>query len=117
MLGAYAHGRHSIDIPMIEKAGREVFGRSTTAEPDRARLGSRAGVGLVVAAGLALATLVVFALYGGWRQFVAPTSLATASPTSLPSASAARRTTLAASSAAATTSRPRGPRAQARRGR
>ena len=28
MLGAYAHGRHSIDIPMIEKAGREVFGRS-----------------------------------------------------------------------------------------
>jgi general secretion pathway protein A len=29
MLGAYAHGRHSIDIPMIEKAGREVFGRPT----------------------------------------------------------------------------------------
>ncbi|MEO8312816.1 MAG: AAA family ATPase [Caldimonas sp.] len=89
MLGAYAHGRHNIDIPMIEKASREVFGRSTAAAPDRARLGKSAGLGLVVAAGLALATLVAFAFYGGWRQFVAPTSLAAAaSPASAPSASA-----------------------------
>ena len=35
MLGAYAHGRHSIDVAMIEKAAREVFGRSETAAPDR----------------------------------------------------------------------------------
>src|SRR5678816_4124279 len=53
MLGAYAHGRHSIDIPMIEKADREVFGRSTAAEPDRKRFGSSVGIGVVVAAGLA----------------------------------------------------------------
>jgi general secretion pathway protein A len=45
MLGAYAHGRHSIDIPMIEKAGREVFGRPTAEVPDRNRFGSSAGIG------------------------------------------------------------------------
>ena len=88
MLGAYAHGRHSIDIPMIEKAGREVFGRSTDAVPDRKRLGSTVGIGLVVAAGLALATLVGFALYGGWRQLAAPTPLAAAGPASAPAAAA-----------------------------
>ena len=113
MLGAYAHGRHNIDIPMIEKAGREVFGRSTAAAPDRSRLGSRAGVGLVVAAGLALATLIAFAIYGGWRQLAAPTSLAAASPASAaaPSASAARPTPPAASSVPvpAATSRPTSP--------
>ncbi|MEO5845589.1 MAG: AAA family ATPase [Caldimonas sp.] len=100
MLGAYAHGRHSIDIPMIEKAGREVFGRPTAAAPDGARLGSNAGLGLVVAAGLALATLIAFALYGGWRQIIAPTSLAAASPASAPGAgtSAARPASPAASS-------------------
>jgi general secretion pathway protein A len=79
MLGAYAHGRHSIDIPMIEKAGREVFGRPTAEVPDRNRFGSMAGIGLV-AGGVALAALIGFALYGGWRQLAAPTSLAAASP-------------------------------------
>jgi general secretion pathway protein A len=38
MLGAYAHSRHNIDVPMIEKAGREVFGRATPAPPDPARI-------------------------------------------------------------------------------
>jgi len=92
MLGAYAHGRHSIDVPMIEKAGREVFGRSTDAEPDRKRFGSSAGIGLLVAAGLALAALVGFALYGGWRQLAASTSIAAAGPASAPAASATRAT-------------------------
>jgi general secretion pathway protein A len=88
MLGAYAHGRHSIDIPMIEKAGREVFGRPTAAVEDRPRFGSTAGMALVVVAGLALATLVAFALYGGWRQLATPTSVAVAGPASAPAAGA-----------------------------
>src|SRR4051794_16635504 len=33
MLGAYAHGRHTIDISMVEKAGREVFGRMPNSTP------------------------------------------------------------------------------------
>jgi general secretion pathway protein A len=108
MLGAYAHSRHNIDVPMIEKAAREVFGRSTAAVPDRARLGSHAGLGLVIAAGLALATLIAFAVYGGWRQFVTPTSLAAASPASAPGAGAsgARPTSAAASPAPLPGSRP-----------
>jgi general secretion pathway protein A len=88
MLGAYAHGRHSVDIAMIEKAGREVFGRATAAVPDRAHFGSTAGIGLVVAAGLAVAALVGLALYGGWRQLAAPTSVAAAGAASAPPAGA-----------------------------
>jgi len=101
MLGAYAHGRHSIDIPMIEKAGREVFGRPAAPAPDRTRLGSTAGIGLVVAAGLALAALIGFALYGGWRQLAAPTAVAAAGPASAPApgASASPSPAVAASSA------------------
>ena len=82
MLGAYAHGRHSIDVPMIDKAAREVFGRSTSAAPDRSRLGSGAGLGLVVAAGVALAALIGVAAYGGWRQFSTTTAVAAANPAS-----------------------------------
>ncbi|HSC63688.1 MAG TPA: AAA family ATPase [Caldimonas sp.] len=105
MLGAYAHGRHSIDIPMIEKAGREVFGRSTAEAPERARFGSTAGIGLVVAAGLVLATLIGFAVFAGWRQLAAPTPLVAAGPASAPAtgASAARSTPTAASAAAPAT--------------
>ena len=119
MLGAYAHGRHSIDVPMIEKADREVFGRSTAADPDRKRLGSTAGIGLVVAAGLALAALVGFALYGGWRQLAAPTSLAAAGPASAPAAaaSAARATPPAAPPPAASAAPRARLRARARPGR
>ena len=58
MLGAYAHSRHNIDVPMIEKAGREVFGRPTPAAPDPARIRNGAGVAFVVAGGLALAAAV-----------------------------------------------------------
>jgi general secretion pathway protein A len=108
MLGAYAHGRHNIDIPMIEKAGREVFGRTTAAVPDRPRFGSTAGMGLVVAAGLALAALVAFALYGGWRQLATPTSVAVAGPASAPAAGAsATRATPAAASAPAPAPTPK----------
>ena len=68
MLGAYAHGRHSIDEAMIEKAAREVFGRSETATPDRAKISRGAGVGLVAATTLALAALIAFAAFSGWQR-------------------------------------------------
>jgi general secretion pathway protein A len=90
MLGAYAHSRHNIDVPMIEKAGREVFGRATPTTPDPERLRSRAGVALVVVGGLALAAAVGFALYAGWRLAALPTS-------SLAAAGAASATATAAS--------------------
>src|SRR5450432_201537 len=82
MLGAYAHGRHSIDVPMIEKAASEVFGRSETSAPDRSKLGRGAGYGLIAATTVALAALVAFALYAGWQRIAAPvpaSSAATAS--------------------------------------
>jgi len=114
MLGAYAHGRHSIDVAMIEKADREVFGRSTAAEPDRKRFGSSVGIGVVVAAGLALAALVGFALYGGWRQMAAPTSLAAAGPASAPATGAsATRVTPPAATPPAASATPRGAGASA----
>ena len=114
MLGAYAHGRHSIDVAMIEKADREVFGRSTAAEPDRKRFGSSVGIGVVVAAGLALAALVGFALYGGWRQMGAPTSLAAVGPASAPAtAASATRVTPPAATPPAASATPRGAGASA----
>jgi len=114
MLGAYAHGRHSIDVAMIEKADREVFGRSTAAEPDHKRFGSSVGIGVVVAAGLALAALVGFALYGGWRQMGAPTSLAAVGPASAPAtAASATRVTPPAATPPAASATPRGAGASA----
>ena len=79
MLGAYAHGRHSIDIAIVEKARSEVFGRSTATSRTASASAAPPACGLVRGAGLALTALLGFALYGGWRQFAAPTSLATAS--------------------------------------
>jgi len=105
MLGAYAHSRHNIDVPMIEKAGREVFGRPTPAAPDSAGIRSGAGVALVVVAGLALTAAVGFALYAGWRLAALPTSsLAAAGAAS--AASAPRLPGAAAMATAA--SRPSG---------
>ncbi len=106
MLGAYAHSRHNIDVPMIEKAGREVFGRATPATPDPARIRSGAGVALVVAAGLALAAAVGFALYAGWRLAALPTSsLAGAGAASAAAASASRALASAASKPSGSSSR------------
>ena len=73
MLGAYAHGKTGIDSEIVEKAAREVFGKSEPNGPDRARLGTGAGLGLVVATGLALTALLAFAIYGAYRKFAAPT--------------------------------------------
>ena len=102
MLGAYAHGKHSADVPMIEKAAREVFGRSESSVPDRSGVGRGFGAGLVVATGVALSALLVFAVYGGWRRFAEPASLvaATAAPASAASmtASAPPRVVAAAAS-------------------
>ncbi len=83
MLGAYAHGQHTIDTPMIEKAGREVFGRMPNSTPPEGRPAvQRAGLGLVIGAGLAGAAIAAFALYGGWRAAGAPAALAVASAAS-----------------------------------
>jgi general secretion pathway protein A len=95
MLGAYAHGVQHIDSAVIEKAAREVFGRSEPAGPDRSRVGSSAGLGLLVATGLALTALLAFAIYGAWRRYGAPeASVAAAS-----AASAAASAVAAATSA------------------
>jgi general secretion pathway protein A len=128
MLGAYAHGKHTIDHAMVEKAGREVFGRMpNSTPPDRMPTARSTGVGIVIGAGLAVAVLAAFALYSGWRQGAAPTALAivgskpasaaaasmpasaaaaTSAPTSAPSASAAPppvRTAASATPARSTT--------------
>jgi len=97
MLGAYAHGKHQIDVPMIEKAAREVFGKSESTAPDREGVGRGAGFGLVVVTGLALAVLLAFAVYGGWRRFAEPETLAAA----VPAASAASAASAVASTASA----------------
>ena len=73
---------------MIEKAAREVFGRSETAAPDRAKIGRGAGVGLVAATTLALAALIAFAGYTGWQRLGPPAAAALAASAS---ASAAYR--------------------------
>jgi general secretion pathway protein A len=83
MLGAYAHGQHTIDTPMVEKAGREVFGRMPNSTPPEGRPAvQRAGLGLVIGAGLAGAAIAAFALYGSWRAAGAPAALAVASAAS-----------------------------------
>ena len=81
MLGAYAHGKQTIDQAMVEKAGREVFGRMpNSTPPDRMPAARHYGVGIVIGAALAVAALAALALYNGWRQGNAPTALAAASP-------------------------------------
>ena len=102
MLGAYAHGRHMIDVSMVERAGREVFGRMPNSTPPERMPGARntgLGLGLVIGGGLAIAALAAFALYSGWRQGSTPTAVAVAGPTPFASAPAS-----APPSAAATTS-------------
>jgi general secretion pathway protein A len=104
MLGAYAHGKNVIDSEVVEKAAREVFGKSEPSGPDRARLGTGAGLGLVAATGLALTALLVFAVYGAYRKFAAPTPpLATASAPPAAGATAASGPGRSASGTPATT--------------
>ena len=105
MLGAYAHGKHVADIAMIEKASREVFGRSESPAPDRSDVGrGGAGSGLAVGTGLALAALLAFAVYGGWRRLAEPASPASAAVTASAASAATAASTPArvASSAAST---------------
>ena len=62
MLGAYAHGRQNVDLTMIEKAAREVFGRSEGAGTERGSSAGRpAGLGFVVGGSLALGALAALA--------------------------------------------------------
>jgi len=110
MLGAYAHGKYTIDHAMAEKAGREVFGRMpNSTPPERAPSARGTGVGIVIGAGLAVAVLAAFALYSGWRQGNAPTAVAVANPAPVAAsapASAANVLTTAASQASAPASAP-----------
>jgi len=105
MLGAYAHGRHVIDSPMVEKAGREVFGRMPNSTPPEGRpVVQRAGLGLVIGAGLAGAAIAAFALYGSWRAAGAP-ALAVASAAST-AASGARPSEVTATNGAINAATP-----------
>ena len=113
MLGAYAHGKHAIDQAMVEKAGREVFGRMpNSTPPDPAPVARGTGVGIVIGAGLAVAVLAAFALYSGWRQGNAPTAVAVANPAPVAAsapASAATASAAAAAHAAAASAPPATP--------
>ena len=97
MLGAYAHGKSMIDVAMIEKASREVFGRSESSAPDRSGIGRGAGWALIGGAGVALAALLAFAVYGAWRKFSDPPSVAAAPASALVAAGTAASSTGAAS--------------------
>ncbi|MCE9658047.1 MAG: AAA family ATPase [Burkholderiales bacterium] len=100
MLGAYAHGKTSIDSEIVEKSAREVFGKSEPNGPDRSRFGSSAGLGLFIATGLALTALLAFAIYGAYRKFVTPAPVAASAPMAA-SASAASAATPGGASAPA----------------
>ena len=109
MLGAYAHGRHMIDSEIVEKSAREVFGSSESSAPDRSLVGTSVGLGLLVAAGLALLALLGFALYGGYRFFATPEGAASSASAARPVATvvaasaspAGSNASISASSAAA----------------
>ena len=120
MLGAYAHGKTGIDTEIVEKAAREVFGKSEPNGPDRSRFGTGAGLGLVIATALGLTALLAFAIYGAFRKPAEPTpAVAAASAPRVAgaaspgaasvvasAASPAAGSGVAASSAAATTTTP-----------
>lgn len=123
MLGAYAHGKYTIDHAMVEKAGREVFGRMpNSTPPERAPSARGTGVGIVIGAGLAVAVLAAFALYSGWRQGNAPTAVAVANqapvaasaPASAALAAAASQASAAASAPAVTAAQASTPSAAAK---
>ncbi len=99
MLGAYAHGQHAIDSAIVEKSAREVFGKSESSAPDRSRLGSGAGLALVVVSALALAALLAFAANEGYRRL---NSGATAASASGAASGTASRSASGSASAAST---------------
>jgi general secretion pathway protein A len=109
MLGAYAHGQHHVDVAIVEKSAREVFGSSESSGPDRSFLGTTAGIGLVAAAGLALITLLAFAIYGGYRYFATPQVAASAARSAAPAASAASAVSAVFAASAAAPSATSGP--------
>ncbi|MEO7116306.1 MAG: AAA family ATPase, partial [Caldimonas sp.] len=107
MLGAYAHGRQNVDVTMIEKAAREVFGRSESGGADRGSSEqARSRLGYIVAGSLVLGALVAFGVYAGWRLVAAPAPAsvvaAASSPRSASGAASAVVAGRAASSAAST---------------
>ncbi|MEO6896507.1 MAG: AAA family ATPase [Caldimonas sp.] len=97
MLGAYAHGRQNVDVAMIDKAAREVFGRSEAGGSDRGS-SERSGpaLGWIVAGSLALGALAAFGVYAGWRHVVAPEPTRVAAAASAPRAAASGSVTGAA---------------------
>ncbi len=105
MLGAYAHGRPAIDVATVEKAAREVFGKSEPLRADRSRAGSRAGFGIAIGTGVALVALLIFAAWGAWRRHAADEAPAAAS-TAASAQRAASASTPASASASASASAP-----------
>jgi general secretion pathway protein A len=116
MLGAYAHGKHTIDRAMVEKAGREVFGKMPTSTPPDGMPGVRStGLGIVIGAGLAVAALAAFVFFDGWRNgnpapvVVAGPAPIAASAAASSSASANASAALGAAQASAAASTPARP--------
>jgi general secretion pathway protein A len=116
MLGAYAHGKHTIDRAMVEKAGREVFGKMPTSTPPDGMPGVRStGLGIVIGAGLAVAALAAFVFFDGWRNgnpapvVVAGPAPIAASAAATSSASANASAALGAAQASAAASTPARP--------
>ena len=133
LLGAYAHGRHGVDAGIVDKASREVFGRSEAPRAGRStsrrRSGSPAAVGVIAAAGAALLASLAFAVHSGYVTFGLPepraaadgasaagvgaasalASDAAASPaSSTPAAASAAASAGSAASAVATATLPKG---------
>ena len=120
LLGAYAHGKQTIDTPMVERAAREVFGKPEAGAfrasrpgdvPPSGRRRSAAAtargrrVPLWATGGL-LVALLAFAGYGGWRQWQGSGGpLATARAASAVSPSSLPSPPLSPSSSVAVTSR------------
>jgi general secretion pathway protein A len=103
MLGAYAHGKHTIDTAMVEKAGREVFGRMpNSTPPDRMPRAGSTGLGVVIGGGLAIAALAAFALYSGWRPGNPTTAVAVARPASVAASAPSSASPVAAQTSAPT---------------
>jgi general secretion pathway protein A len=118
MLGAYAHGRQNVDVPMIEKAAREVFGRSEPTGPAGVMTaGTGPRLGFIVAGSLALGALAAFGLYTGWRYVTAPAptsavaavSAAPASSSAAASAALAIRASASAGTATTMVAKPGAP--------
>lgn len=125
LLGAYAHGQHTVEPAVVDKAAREVFGRPEASRTERSKAGagkgsspgSRTGIGLMAAAAAALLALLAIAVWSGYVTVGAPGSSAAASsasasaPVSAAAAVSASASAVASSPALVSASAPAAPEA------